>query len=147
MMSAPINPYRTGHHAYAVDADGQHLPDPVHGWEMPVLADFPSMRWNPDLRDFDYGPGGYPEDGGLSQAHEWAARTFASDARAAAVHIRQSIQDHPGGIHRAGPPVATVTRADHASPSPALRLAARGTGTDGRAGSAVAGGMDLEAGC
>jgi hypothetical protein len=50
-MSAPGRPYRSGPHAYAVDADGQHLPDPVHGWEMPVLADFPSLRCN---------PGGYP---------------------------------------------------------------------------------------
>jgi hypothetical protein len=95
---------RIGHHAEALDAKGRLLPDKIWGWEMPVLADFPSML---------YIDGEFVRDDstdGLDQAREWAAKVFAADSRVAAVSIRQSIQEYDGCSWKAGRHVETVSR-------------------------------------
>jgi hypothetical protein len=90
---------RIGHHASAHDRNGQALPDKIWGWDMPVVADFPSASADP-----------WPADNGLTQAREWAREILASDERAASVSLRQSIQASLHESWKEGPSVEAVER-------------------------------------
>lgn len=88
--------HRMGYHAYAVDQQGREVMDTGFLSDMTVYADF---------NVGDDGP-----EAALGRAREWATRNMRADRRLAAVHIRQSVQEHPGQYWRAGPGVETIER-------------------------------------
>lgn len=93
-------PHAVAYHADALDQQGRLLPDRVWGWEMPVLVDRET----------------------LDEAREWARRTLANDERAAAVVIRESIQQNAGGSWLAGRSVERIDRDQLSPPEPATNL-------------------------
>jgi hypothetical protein len=109
-------PFRIGHHAEALTEAGRLL---VYRPSMAgeVLADFPSATYDAELRTTRK-PDPWPEDGGLSQAREWARRTLADHPLAVAVSIRESHQPYEGAMWKQGPHVETVRRDETATPEP-----------------------------
>jgi hypothetical protein len=109
-------PYRIGHHAQAVTENGRLL---VYRPSMAgeVLADFPRAVYDADLKTTRK-PDPWPEDGGLAEARDWAARTLAGHPLAVAVTIRESHQAFEGTSWTQGPHVETVRRDETATPEP-----------------------------
>jgi hypothetical protein len=86
-------------HAEAHDDRGRGLPDLIWGWEMPVLADLPSIE----------------------AARDWATQVMDKDNRVASVSIRESVQRYPGLPWTSGRHLETIRREDIALDVPVTR--------------------------
>lgn len=103
-------PHRIGHHAEARTADGRLL---VYRPSMAgeVLADFPRAVYDAELGTTRK-PDPWPEDGGLSEAREWARETLDRHPLAMSVSIRESHQPYEGATWKQGLPVEIIRRGE-----------------------------------